>query len=387
MAYALVRAAPTLVSSLRAAKMFDTDVCIIGGGPAGLAAAIAARRKGLRVVVADGNHPPIDKACGEGLMPDCRAAAAKIGIHLPSSLGSEFRGIRFHGAGRSVDASFPDGCGLGVRRTVLHDLLTRTAMRSGAELRWDTPVVGIQDGAVLLSHSTVRARWIVGADGPASRVRCWAGLENFSRNSQRFAFRRHFAVAPWTDCMEIYWGQGCQFYVTPVAAREICVAAISRSPALRLEEAMEGFPVLQSRLPRAAASSPERGAVTATMRLRRVTRGNVALIGDASGSVDAVTGEGLCLTFRQAELLAAAMARGNLSSYQTIHRRLAIRPNLMAEMMLLMDRSTWLRGRALRAMASKPPVFQRLLAMHVGALSIPGFAATSAELGWRVICG
>jgi flavin-dependent dehydrogenase len=338
-------------------------------------------------VVADGNRPPIDKVCGEGLMPDCRTAAAEIGIQIPSSLGSEFRGIRFHGADCSVDASFPNGRGLGVRRAVLHDLLTARAAGAGAELRWETPVTGIQDGVVLLSHSTVRARWIVGADGSASRVRRWAGLDKFARNSWRFAYRRHFAVAPWTDCLEIFWGEGCQIYVTPVGACEVCVALISRSPGLRLEEALAGFPVLQSRLPNAAVSSRERGAVTATMRLRRVTSENVALIGDASGSVDAITGEGLCLTFRQANLLAGAMARGDLSSYQNVHRRLAIRPSLMAEMMLLMDRSTWLRGRALRAMASNPPIFRRLLAMHVGALSLPGFAATSAELGWRVILG
>ena len=47
----------------------STDVLVIGGGPAGLATAIAARMKGFDVTVVDGAKPPIDKACGEGLMP------------------------------------------------------------------------------------------------------------------------------------------------------------------------------------------------------------------------------------------------------------------------------------------------------------------------------
>ena len=64
--------------------MFNsTDVFIVGGGPAGLAAAIAARQRGLRVVVADGGHAPIDKACGEGLMPDALAELERLGIQLP----------------------------------------------------------------------------------------------------------------------------------------------------------------------------------------------------------------------------------------------------------------------------------------------------------------
>jgi flavin-dependent dehydrogenase len=47
----------------------STDVFVIGGGPAGLAAAIAARQQGFRVAVADSAQMPIDKR-GEGLMPD-----------------------------------------------------------------------------------------------------------------------------------------------------------------------------------------------------------------------------------------------------------------------------------------------------------------------------
>ena len=57
----------------------ETDVLVIGGGPAGLAAAIAASKKGFRVAVADGAKPPIDKACGEGLMPNTVAALRDSG--------------------------------------------------------------------------------------------------------------------------------------------------------------------------------------------------------------------------------------------------------------------------------------------------------------------
>ena len=59
--------------------MFDADVFILGGGPAGLAAAIAARRRGLRVILADAERPPIDKACGEGLMPDSLGRGRRAG--------------------------------------------------------------------------------------------------------------------------------------------------------------------------------------------------------------------------------------------------------------------------------------------------------------------
>jgi len=99
-----------------------TDVFIIGGGPAGLATAIAARQRGFDVVVADGAKPSIDKPCGEGLMPDGRAALEKLGIGIPE-IAYPFRGIRFVSGGLRVDASFPNGAGQGVRRTVLHNIM------------------------------------------------------------------------------------------------------------------------------------------------------------------------------------------------------------------------------------------------------------------------
>src|SRR6266446_3470924 len=88
-----------------------TGVLVIGGGPAGLAVAIAARMKGFDVTVADGAKPPIDKACGEGLMPSTMAAVRELGVTLCPGDGQVFRGIRFVDAATSVEARFSDAGG------------------------------------------------------------------------------------------------------------------------------------------------------------------------------------------------------------------------------------------------------------------------------------
>jgi menaquinone-9 beta-reductase len=354
----------------------ETDVFVIGGGPVGLAVAIAARRKGFRVTLADALEPPIDKPCGEGLMPDGLTGAMRLGIQLPAADSYVFRGIRFHGESVSVASDFPGGSGLGVRRTALHRALAQQAERCGVDLRW---------GCSIGDPASIRARWIVGADGTGSRVRAWAGLDRCRRDTRRYGFRRHFRMAPWTDYVEIYWGDGCQIYITPVAPDEVCVALISRDPKLRVNDALRQFPALAARLEGHPESSTERGALTASRKLQRVARGNVALAGDASGSVDAITGEGLCLGFRQALALAAAMESGDLSRYESAHRRLAARPRFMADFMLTMDNRRWLRRRALTALAARPQLFGGLLAMHVGAARVSDFAADCAALGWRIL--
>jgi flavin-dependent dehydrogenase len=363
---------------------FDTDVFVIGGGPAGLVAGIAARKKGFRVVVADAARPPIDKACGEGLMPDSLAFAAKLGISVPVSVGFPFKGIRFAGPGSSVEAAFPEGAGLGVRRTALHPILVEHAERMGVELLWGNPITGITEEAVVMGRTSMRTRWIVGADGGSSSVRRWAGLEHFRREARRFGYRRHYNAAPWTEYMEIHWGPGCQFYVTPVSASEVCLVLMSRDQHLRIDEALPKVPSLLRRLEGAPATTPERGSLCATSRLKAVTAGNVALIGDASGTVDAITGDGLCLAFQQAAALADALQAGDLSAYQSVHRRISVRPVFMGDFMLTMERWPALRERALAALASRPDLFANLLAMHVGRLGLIDFLTTGARLGWKV---
>lgn len=365
--------------------MFDTDVFVLGGGPAGLAAAIAARQAGFRVIVADSERPAIDKACGEGLMPDSLAAASRLGLALDKLQAHPFRGVSFESAGGSAQASFPEGSGVGIRRTILQPALAECAREAGVELLWNCPVTGIDGQAAQSTAGAIRARWIIGADGSQSSIRRWAGLQACRRNTQRFSYRRHFRVAPWSEYMEIHWGKRCQFYVTPISSNEICLVLMTRDPHQRVADALPYFPSLQRQLSGVAAATTERGAPAATRRLRRVTRGNVALIGDASGTVDPITGEGLCLAFQQAVALADALTANDLNLYEKAHARIGRRPRFMADFMLLMDRSRVLQERTVRAFRARPNLFANLLAMHVGRLGAIDFAGTAAALGWKIL--
>ena len=364
----------------------DTDVFVVGGGPAGLAAAIAARRHGFRVVVADLLRPPIDKACGEGLMPDSQAELARLGVSVTDLPQGSFKGIRFVGPRDSVEAEFPHGRGVGVRRTVLLAALIEHAEATGVELRWGVRVSGLRDGAVLADGRVVRCRWVVGADGQNSQVRTWAGLSDGRVFERRMALRRHFVSDDLPEFVEIHWGEHSQAYLTPISRNEMCVAIICKNKLGAFETEMEKLPTLQRRLKGAHPSSAVRGAVTVSSKLRRVYRDRTVLVGEASGSVDAITGEGLALGFRQALSLGRALAENDLSLYEAEHRQIEALPQFMRRAMLLMDKSSMIRKRTLRALQAEPGLFERMLRVHVGELPLSKFGmGAMAELGWRML--
>jgi len=364
----------------------STDVFVIGGGPAGLAAAIAARQRGLSVLVADGARTPIDKACGEGLLPDGVAALQALGILIPPLEARQFCGIRFLNSQQSADAPFSGSrTGLAVRRTVLHRAMVARAEQLGAGLMWGAPVSCISRAGVHVGDRVVRARWIVGADGSNSRVRRWVGLQRGPRPRLRYAFRQHFRVAPWTDHMEVYWGEHCQGYATAVSGEQVCVALAADDPKMRLEAGLRTLPQLAARLKGAEIVSTERGALTGNRQFSRVWQENVALIGDASGTVDAITGEGIGLSFHQAVALVRSLESGNLSQYELEHRKLAQRPAWMARLMLLMDRRPALQRRTIEVFRKHPEIFRRFLELHIGELPALHIVKDGLTLGWGLL--
>ena len=363
------------------------DVLVIGGGPAGLAAAIALRQSSVDVLLADALVPPVDKACGEGIMPDSRCDLAQLGVDLNCAHGAAFRGIRFGDERSTVTANFSSGEGIGLRRVVLHSLLVDRARDIGVRLRWGTPVVLNPGQPASIAGERVTYRYLIGADGQSSRVRTWVGLSRGTLHTRRFGFRMHYRIAPWSDYVEVHWGPLGQAYVTPVGADEICVAVVTRFPGMvRTAQVIDSIPALREKLRDAEITSRERGSITTTRTLHHVVRENVALLGDASGSADAITGEGLAMAFRQALLLAASIEGGSLDAYAGGHAKTLRIPQSMARSLLLMDRWPALRGKVLRVLAREPLLFEKLLRVHMGEDSLHRFLLQHApRLGCRML--
>jgi flavin-dependent dehydrogenase len=328
------------------------DILVAGGGPAGLATAILGARAGLEVVVVERRHGPVDKACGEGLMPHAVQLLRRLGVQPP---GKPFHGITYlDDRGRSVTGRFRGAAGLGVRRTTLHAGLLDAATAAGVRLEHADIGPVIQD-SISVHCSGFRSRYLAAADGLHSPIRAALGLDRPSTGPRRWGIRRHVSMAPWSDCVEVYWSDGAEAYVTPVA--DDCVGvAILTSRKGGFDEHLRAFPALQETV-HGRAHGADRAAGPLRQKVRSRTAGRVMLVGDAAGYVDALTGEGLGIAFGAAELLVEGATADRPQDYDRRWRRMSRRYRLLTAAVLHASAIRPLRSRIVPAAAQFPGVF------------------------------
>ncbi|MDC0713066.1 NAD(P)/FAD-dependent oxidoreductase [Stigmatella sp. ncwal1] len=355
------------------------DVAIAGGGPAGLAVAITAAQRGLATVVLERASLPVDKACGEGLMPAGLEVLERLGARalLDDSGCSPFVGIRYvQEDGSTAEGLLPAPGGLGVRRVSLVSALGERARAVGVELRERTVVQSHRRTGTGLeletSEGAVSARFLVAADGLGSPLRRAEGLEVEVTGARRFGLRQHFKVAPWTPFVEVHFASGVEAYVTPAGPGRVGLAFLWENGSLEhvsFEGLLARFPTLVERLGSAEPDSKARGAGPLERLARARVADRFALVGDAAGYVDAVTGEGLSLAFTCAEALGQLLpealvkgaARDTLLPYERTFQRTFRKYAWMAKALLVLARRPRLRRPVVRGLGRSPRLFEHIL--------------------------
>ncbi|MFD7396301.1 NAD(P)/FAD-dependent oxidoreductase [Streptomyces virginiae] len=333
------------------------DLLIAGGGPAGLATAIHGVLAGLEVVVVEPRPTPIDKACGEGLMPGGVRHLRELGVAVG---GQPFHGIRYVDgvSGRAAEGLFRSGPGLGARRTDLQAALAERAAQLGVRVL-PGRVDQVRQDVDQVTAAGLTARYLVAADGLHSPVRRGLGLSapRSPHGPARYGLRRHYAVPPWSDLVEVHWAQRCEAYVTPLGPDRIGVAVLTSDQA-PFDVQLARFPVLSERLA-AAAGTPVRGAGPLRQGARVRVAGRVLFVGDAAGYVDALTGEGLTLAVTAAGELVRCVRAGRPQAYEQAWRDLSRSYRALTASLLWARHRPRLAPRIVPLAARLPRVFTR----------------------------
>lgn len=379
-----------------------TDLIVAGAGPAGLATAIYASLGNLSVVVLERRHPPLAKACGEGVMPYGVCALEEMRVDLSDATFAPFSGVRYIDGDFVAEGRFRGRPGIGIRREDLSRTLLSRAAALGVELRfgcgvesWTRTAMGVR---VRTGQGDIEARLLVGADGLLSRIRREAGLAaRRPRPPTRFGIRRHYEVEPWSDLVEVHLADGLEAYVTPVGPSQMGIALLwTRTTSVRadgeadasrgretreradeespmgisrgqFDRLLERFPLLSERLSAARPLDQPIGAGPFHQPVKRRHAAGVALVGDAAGYLDALTGDGVALGFATARALVAVVAAGHpLSAYEAAWRTITRRHRYFTAVLLTHVRHPRLRRRTVGFLASRPDLLGRLLSAYVG---------------------
>ncbi|MDT4929596.1 MAG: hypothetical protein QOF92_2463 [Pseudonocardiales bacterium] len=328
------------------------DVLVVGGGPAGLAVALGGARAGLDVAVCEKRAGVIDKACGEGLMPGALRALQALGVDPP---GHVITGITYRQGPSVAAAAFRHGPGRGVRRTDLHNALRNAVRAAGIPIHQEA-VGDIEQRAEHVLAAGVQARYLVAADGLHSPIRAAVGLATSTRSSPRWGLRRHYAIAPRSESVEVSWAQRSEVYVTPIAKDRVGVAILSGERG-GFDAQLAAFPNLARWLGDATPVSDVRGAGPLRQNATSRVAGRVLLVGDAAGYVDALTGEGLALAFATAAELVACLVAQRPDRYEQAWSKMSRRSRWITSTLLWARNRPALASHVVPAAARAPKLF------------------------------
>jgi flavin-dependent dehydrogenase len=255
------------------------------------------------------------------------------------------RSTTFHYSGETLGVTIkPEhdvDCLYAPRRTVLDRLLVDAARNAGADIRHGVLLSGVlfsPDGRVIGasltdesgSRTTVHADIVIGADGRKSSVAQLVNTETYvaCANSCGIIFG-YFENLP-QDGFHWYYSDGAAAGVIPTNGGHCVFAAVPTSEfrATIHDDVTRGFLTVLAKNDPELRAAVERGRLIGHLRglggtpgyLRRCQGPGWALVGDAGYFKDPLTAHGITDAFRDAELLACAVADGGTQALQAYQR-------------------------------------------------------------------
>jgi geranylgeranyl reductase family protein len=350
------------------------DVAVVGAGPAGAAAAIAARRAGAEVVLLDACAFPRDKACGDGIAPDALDVLDHLGVPCPVGGFRPVPVLRLVSPRGEVVARPADRPAYTVPRRVFDHRLVTSAVAAGARLRRHrVRRVAVRDDHVVLD-GVLAARVVVGADGAGSVVRRALGFAANSDGHLALAIRGYAPAPPGPPEQRIvtsgrHWPAYAWSFPIGDGTANVGYGEVLRGQPVTRAHLLDRLVALTPGLDRDAVTELRAHHLPLSTHRPAAGRGRVLLAGDALSLVNPFTGEGIFYAVLSGSLAGAAAARRDGSAAtayaHALRRRLGRHLRHGGTAARLAQRP-WIVDGAVRAARADQHVFDAMLALGLG---------------------
>jgi geranylgeranyl reductase family protein len=390
-------------------------VIVVGGGPAGCAAAIFLRQRGREVLLLDEAGFPRDKVCGEGISPEAWRLLRLLG--LDSSVRAlhpyPLRGMTLVAPdGTSFRGDYRDRYGFAVRRRDFDHVLLRGARAAGVEVREETRATDLLSASGLLQgvvaehaglRETLTARLVIGADGRRSVVARRLGLLSVHPHFRKFAVRGYWeGVEALDERGEMHVAAGGYCGIAPLSPTRANVTFVVDQRAMReagggLEDFFRSslcrrWPRVAERLAHATLLEKPRTIGPLALVARGVSGPGTLLVGDAAGFYDPFTGEGVTLALHSAEIAAevgerflAAGPASDLGAYDPLRHAATAAKFRFNRLLQTLVGHPRLANLAVHRLAARPDLSNRLVA--VAGDFVPARTVLGPGFLWKLLFG
>src|SRR5216684_1503835 len=313
----------------------NVDVAVVGAGPAGSTLAALLARRGYSVALIDRDTFPRDKLCGEFLSYDALPIIDALGLRheLDAHAAPGISHCRIVGRHRNYEFDFPHPA-RGVSRMLLDDALFRRAVAAGAQAITGT-ASEVTRGGVTFDGGAVRARVVAGAWGRWGRFD--QQLERAfvrDRSHRNFGFKRHYRGDGAEGVIELYSFANGYLGVSDVEGGITNICGLVHARRLQghkgkwdsfVEEIRAEEEPLEAMYARyEPAQDGFLSSEPVIFRSRSAVEEGIFMIGDASGVIDPLTGNGMAMALQSAlvaaPFIAAALENGDRQHSEDAYR-------------------------------------------------------------------